>query len=90
MKWSEINDKGEWRGIAPVLLCTVAILFIIVMTFVSDNNSHQAKQLRDARLTATCQPYPVFDDFEREGVWYAICAEPNVGLIARPVKELAK
>jgi hypothetical protein len=88
MKWSTTNDKGEWRGIAPILLVGIAILFVVVMSFVSDNQREQIRVQRDTRLTTTCQPYPVFDDFERDGVWYAICAEPNVGLIARPVKEI--
>lgn len=41
----------------------------------------------DNRAVKTCSPYPTYASFERDDVKYAVCVEPDAGLVAKRIEQ---
>ena len=76
-----MNDN---TAIAIVVVAMCGILPATI--FAGSCGQNASSNNTDPAAVKICSPYPAFSSFNKDGVVYAVCVQPDAGLVAKRIR----
>lgn len=76
-----MNQNSAMVAIIAVISAMAVALFGSAMLV-----SYARQPQTDPYAAQICDPYPAFSSFNKDGVVYAVCVQPDAGLVAKRIR----